>query len=86
MILRHADFSKVCNAIIFRVKQYKNGLSPGLFDPEDDTNVGNFTYRHSMKSDRSGIYTNTSARTSNLPLCFFHTDETFGAADGNNRY
>jgi hypothetical protein len=57
-----------------------------LLDPEDDTNVGNFTYRRSMKSDRSGIYSNTSARISNLLLCFFLTDETFGAADGNNRY
>jgi len=53
-----------------------------LLDPEDDTNVGNFTYRRSMKSDSSGIYSNPSARTSNLLLCFFHADETFGAADG----
>jgi hypothetical protein len=67
-----SDFSKVCNAITFRDKQYKNGLSTGLLDPEHDTNVGNF----SMKSDRSRIYSNTSARTSDLLLCFFRTHET----------
>jgi hypothetical protein len=33
-----------------------------------------------VKSDRSGIYSNTSVRTSNLQLRFFHTDETVGAA------